>query len=91
MADEQTGIELRRFFVELLADENFKNSHSGRGNYIGDRVRLPDQEDDPARFLGTEARRVLEEGTLAEIEDNIKLVTGSTNAVPVLVVAPPFF
>jgi hypothetical protein len=91
MADEPTGQELRRFFVELLADDNFKAYHAGRGGYIEDRVKLPDQEDDPRRYLGTEARRVLEEGTLAEIEDNIKLVTGSTNAVPVLVVAPPFF
>jgi hypothetical protein len=91
MADEQTGNELRQFFVELLAGENFKAYHAGRGNYIGDRVRLPDQEDDPARFLGSEALRVLQEGTLAEIEENIKLVTGSTNAVPLLVVAPPFF
>ena len=91
MADEQTGSELRRFFVELLADENFKRYHSGRGDYIGDRVKLPEEDEDPERYLGDEARRVLEEGTLAEIEDNIKLVTGSTNAVPVLVVAPPFF
>lgn len=91
MADETTGNELRRFFVELLADENLKSYHSGRGNYIGDRVRQPDQEDDPTRFLGTEATRVLQEGTLAEIEENIKLVTGSTSAVPLLVVAPPFF
>lgn len=91
MADEQTGIELRRFFVELLADDNFKAYHAGRGGYIEDRIKLTEPEEDPQRFLGGEARRVLEEGTLAEIEDNIKLVTGSTNAVPVLVVAPPFF
>lgn len=91
MADEPTGQELRRFFVELLADENFKNYHSERGTYIGDRAKRTEPEEDPTRYLGTEARRILEEGTLAEIEDNIKLVTGSTNAVPVLVVAPPFF
>ena len=59
MADEQTGVELRRFFVELLAEDNFKAYHSGRGNYIDDRVRRTEQELDPNRFLGPEALRVL--------------------------------
>jgi hypothetical protein len=87
MADEQTGHELRRFFLELLQDTNLRDYHEGRGDYIRRRVRT--SEDDEHRYLGDEAVRLLESDDVAQIEESIMLVTGSGKAVPIWVVSPP--
>ena len=79
--DAQTGSELRQFFLELLQETNLRAYHEDRDGYIRRRLESGD--------LGEEAERLLREGTLEEIEQQLKLVTGSDHAWPVMIVFPP--
>jgi hypothetical protein len=84
MADEQTGRELRDFFLELLQDVNLRQYYESperRTEYV---VSRRDNG-----LIGDEAQRLLLEGTLREIEENILLVTGSSRATPLWIVCPP--
>jgi hypothetical protein len=87
MADEQTGRELRRFFLELLEETNLRDYHEGRDDYIRRRIRR--SEEDEEGYLGDEALRLLESDDVRLIEENIMLVTGSGKALPLWVVSPP--
>jgi hypothetical protein len=82
VADAETGQQLRDFFLGLLQGTNLQEYYKDRNAYIARRFEQ--------KQIGSEARRVLEEGTLAEIEENVKLVYGSGFAWPVVVVWPPF-
>jgi hypothetical protein len=93
-----TGNELRDFFLELLAGTNLIDYYAQRDIYIDRRVRHPDRDrvtlepEDPGvqtPFLGTDAQALLRSSALREIEDSIRLVTGSGKAVPIWVVSPP--
>lgn len=90
MADEQTGQELRKFFIELLEGTNLRDYHEARTDYIRARILRIDEEGREQGFLGDGSTRLLECDCLREIEENIRLVTGSHNAVPVLIVFPPY-
>lgn len=84
MPDPVVGQQLRRFFVELLEDENLQRYRSQeRGDYIGERAERNDG------YLGEEAEDLLKSEALRKIEEHIAAVSGSGNAVPVWVVCPP--
>ena len=98
MTSIQTGIELRDFFLELLAGTNLIEYYEGRDVYIDRRVLHPDRDrvtlgpEDPGvetPYVGTDAQTLLRSSALREIEENIMLVTGSGKAVPIWVVSPP--
>jgi hypothetical protein len=79
--DDTTGHELRQFFLDLLAEKNLQAYHEDRAEYV--RTRNGDG------LIGDEATELLLDGSLREIEEHIKRVTGSANAWPVMVVFPP--
>ena len=81
MADVNTGRELRQFFVELLLDGNLADYTSNRETYV--------QRQRVSGIVSDTTMDLILTGSLAEIEDNIKLVTGSRHAVPLLIVWPP--
>ena len=84
VADEETGRHLRDFFIDLLKDDNLQQYYESpdrREEYIRSRRG--------SNLIGDEAERLLLEGTLREIEENIRLVTGSGFAVPIWIVCPP--
>jgi len=84
MADAEVGQQLRRFFIELLEDQNLQRYRSEeRGDYIGERRH------DNDGYLGPEAEALLRCHCLKEIEDHISAISGSGNAAPVWVVCPP--
>lgn len=78
---EDAGRDLRKFFLELLQETNLRAYHEDRDGYIRRRLESGD--------LGEEAERLLREGTLEEIENQLKLVTGSDHAWPIMIVFPP--
>lgn len=86
MPDAEIGQQLRRFFIELLEDQNLQRYRSDeRGDYIGERVKTHDNDG----YLSPEAEELLRCDCLREIEEHIGAVTGSGSAVPVWVVCPP--
>jgi hypothetical protein len=98
MADVETGIQLRNFFLELLADTNLIDYYESRDFYIdrrvlnsGDRSQSFAPEQGPVEdpYLDTDAQALLRSDALREIEENIMLVTGSGKSVPIWVVSPP--
>jgi len=99
MADIEVGIQLRGFFLELLAGTNLIEYHSERDEYIDRRVLNPDTDrrklapDEPGvdmPYLGTEAQALVRSDALREIEESIMLVTGSGKSTPLWVISPPF-
>lgn len=80
---EAVGLELHRFFVELLGQGNLLRYLENREAYIDERRQ---QE-----LVGDEARRLLLEGTLAEIEANLALASVSgTRPTMMYIVWPPW-
>ena len=75
----EIGEALQRFFTDLLDGTNMQQYATERDAYIGNTLG-PD----------TDAARVLREGTLEQIENNIRLIRGSGHAWPICVVFPPF-
>ncbi len=82
MPDEQTGRELRQFFLDLLQEVNLRQYHENREQYVAEKVK--------GGLIGSRTSELLLNGTLGEIEENIMLVTGSHKAVPLWVVSPPY-
>lgn len=98
MADIEVGIQLRGFFLELLAGTNLIEYYEERDVYVDRRVLNPDTDRrrlGPGErgvempYLGTDAQALLRSEALREIEENIMLVTGSGKSVPIWVVSPP--
>ena len=77
----EVGAQLRQFFTDLLDDTNLRAYHANTEEYVAAQVK--------SGVIGDDAAKLLLEGTLQAIEDNIKLVTGSGHAVPVCIVMPP--
>jgi len=71
----EVGEELREFFVQLLSPHNLVSYSQGRESYITSRQSI----------LGTEATRILREGSLAEIEANVALATTSSEEPPIVI------
>ena len=86
------GEELRRFFIELLKDENLRRFEGeGRNEYIDERARPDDWSIDHPEYydrLGPDARRLLKSADLKELQGHIAQVPGS-RAVLMFVVCPP--
>jgi hypothetical protein len=77
--NEETGRELQRFFIELLASGEDMKSYTtpaSRQGVIG------------RKDLSQYAQDLLREGSLREIEENIAKIPGS-QARPWLIVWPP--
>ena len=93
MASKKTGQELRRFFIELQEGKNLSRYYADRDRYIGRRkrrkTRNKSDRSTSVGYLGAEAQRLLSSADLREIEDSIRLVTGSGSATPLTVVCPP--
>ena len=79
---ETTGRELQQFFVGLLQERNLQSYYKSREGYIDNRLR--------EGLIGSDAREVLTRGTLKDIEDNVRLITGSGHAWPICIVWPTF-
>jgi len=82
IAEERIGQELRQFFLDLLQEVNLREYHDDREQYIARKVK--------SGLIGERTSALLLKGTLAQIEENIMLVTGSHKAVPIWVVSPPY-
>jgi hypothetical protein len=80
-ANLKTGQQLRQFFTDLFDGTNLREYHEDTEAYVA-----AQQE---AGVIDERTANLILEGRLRDIEDNIKLVTGSGNAVPVCVVMPP--
>jgi hypothetical protein len=81
-ANEETGRQLRQFFTDLLDDANLREYHENTEAYVASQVN--------AGVIDEATAKLILAGSLQDIEDNIKLVTGSGSAVPVCIVFPPF-
>lgn len=81
MADANIGRQLRQFFVELLLDGNLPDYTADRKAYV--------QAQRHAGIVDDETMDLILNGSLREIEEHIKAVTGSNHAVPYLIVWPP--
>jgi hypothetical protein len=80
-ANVETGQQLRQFFTDLLDGTNLRDYHENTEAYVAGQQK--------AGAIDERTANLILEGRLQDIEDNIKLVTGSANAVPVCVVMPP--
>jgi alanine-alpha-ketoisovalerate/valine-pyruvate aminotransferase len=80
-ANVETGRQLRQFFTDLLDDTNLREYHENAETYVVSQVK--------AGVIDDATAKLILEGSLQSIEDNIKLVTGSGSAVPVCIVMPP--
>lgn len=81
-ANAETGAQLRQFFTDLLDDANLREYHANTEAYVASQVK--------AGVINETTAKLILEGRLQDIEDNIKMVTGSGGAVPVCIVFPPF-
>ena len=81
-ANAETGAKLRQFFTDLLDDKNLSEYHANTETYVASQVK--------AGVIDEATAKLILEGRLQDIEDNIKMVTGSGGAVPVCIVFPPF-
>ena len=81
-ANAETGAKLRQFFTDLLDDKNLSEYHANTEAYVASQVK--------AEVIDDATAKLILEGRLQDIEDNIKMVTGSGGAVPVCIVFPPF-
>ena len=91
---EQTGKELKRFFLELFECTNLRDFRSERMDYIGRRVdENPDTREPPdpgmTRYLSPEAAGLIDSDALKRIEAHIGMVTGSGGSSVIMVVYPP--
>jgi len=77
----EVGRELRQFFTDLLDGSNLREYHANTEEYVAGQVK--------AGVIGDVAAKLILEGRLQDVEDNIKQVTGSGSAVPVCIVFPP--
>jgi len=84
--DPKIGQELRDFFLDLLDSKNLVAYHEARDKYISARLKQVIGD----KGLSGEAERLLREGTLREIEEQVMAVTGSHKAVPLFVISPPY-
>jgi hypothetical protein len=80
-ANVETGQQLRQFFTDLLDGTNLRDYHENTETYVASQQK--------AGVINDTTAKLILEGRLQDIEDNIKLVTGSGHAVPVCVVMPP--
>jgi hypothetical protein len=80
-ANVETGRQLRQFFTDLLDDANLREYHENTEAYVASQVN--------AGVIDEATAKLILAGSLQDIEDNIKLVTGSGSAVPVCIVMPP--
>ena len=80
-ANVETGKQLRQFFTDLLDGTNLREYHENTEAYVASQLK--------AGVINDTTAKLILEGRLQDIEDNIKLVTGSGSAVPVCVVMPP--
>jgi hypothetical protein len=80
-ADVETGKQLRQFFTDLLDGTNLRDYHENTDAYVASQLK--------AGIITDATARLILDGRLQDIEDNIKLVTGSGSAVPVCIVMPP--
>ena len=76
------GKQLRQFFTDLLDEHEPARVPREHRRYVASQVK--------AGVIKDAAARLILDGRLQDIEDNIKLVTGSGSAVPVCIVLPPF-
>ena len=81
-ANAETGAKLRQFFTDLLDDKNLSEYHANTEASVASQVK--------AGVIDEATAKLILEGRLQDIEDNIKMVTGSGGAVPVCIVFPPF-
>jgi len=80
-ANVETGKQLQQFFTDLLDGTNLRDYHENTETYVASQQK--------AGVINDATAKLILNGTLQAIEDNIKLVTGSGHAVPVCVVMPP--
>ena len=80
-ANAETGRQLRQFFTDLLDDTNLRQYHENTEAYVASQVK--------AGVIDDATAKLILKGSLQDIEDNIKMVTGSGSAVPVCIVMPP--
>ena len=80
-ANAETGRQLRQFFTDLLDDGNLRQYHENTEAWVGSQVK--------AGVIDDATAQLILKGSLQDIEDNIKMVTGSGSAVPVCIVMPP--
>ena len=80
-ANVETGRQLRQFFTDLLDNTNLREYHANTEAYVASQVK--------AGVIDDATAQLILKGSLQDIEDNIKMVTGSGSAVPVCIVMPP--
>ena len=80
-ANAETGRQLRQFFTDLLDDGNLRQYHENTETWVASQVK--------AGVIDDATAQLILKGSLQDIEDNIKMVTGSGSAVPVCIVMPP--
>ena len=80
-ANVETGRQLRQFFTDLLDDANLRQYHENTEAWVASQVK--------AGVIDDATAQLILKGSLQDIEDNIKMVTGSSSAVPVCIVMPP--
>ena len=80
-ANVETGRQLRQFFTDLLDNSNLRQYHENTEAWVASQVK--------AGVIDDATAKLILDGSLQDIEDNIKLVTGSGTAVPVCIVMPP--
>ncbi len=80
-ANVETGRQLRQFFTDLLDDTNLREYHENTEAWVASQVK--------AGVIDDATAQLILKGSLQDIEDNIKMVTGSGSAVPVCIVMPP--
>jgi hypothetical protein len=80
-ANAETGRQLRQFFTDLLDNSNLRQYHENTEAWVASQVK--------AGVIDDATAQLILQGSLQDIEDNIKMVTGSGSAVPVCIVMPP--
>ena len=83
--DADVGEALRQFFLGLLADGDAML----RYQTSGDRTELIEETIVGESSAMIEARRLLHEGTLRQIEEHIRAVTNTPRAIMMAIVWPP--
>lgn len=77
----EIGQELYRFFVELLQPQNLVSYSQDRESYINGR---------PPTLIRDDAKAVLIDGKLSDIEANIALIGGTSPPIVICIVYPPW-
>ena len=79
--NQETGKRLRKFFTDLLDDTNLRMYHESPESWV--------KSQQETGVLDEDAAQLILNGSLQDIEANIKLVTGSGSASPLMLVFPP--